>query len=103
MPQQPPAVPDEPHYLRVTPSDPSQTVIDHTANPLEHYPWATAIAVPDATFGATSSGADSYKTKYNLVPGTVLPPMQHIQASYASKQRKEIFKNADSITRPMLP
>ena len=92
--------PDVPHYLKVTPADPSTaSSIDHTANPLEHYPWATAISVPDATFGASG---DAFKTKYNLPPGTVLQPMQHVTASQASKQRKEIFKNLGSFKAPSL-
>ena len=71
------------------PSPPPPAVIDPTANPLEHYPWATEITVPDATFGT----AGGVKTKYNLPYGSALPPMQHVQASHEATMRKTMFSS----------
>ena len=71
------------------PSPPPPAVVDPTANPLEHYPWATEITVPDATFGA----AGAVKTKYNLPFGSMLPPMQHVQASHEATMRKNMFSS----------
>ena len=58
-----------------------------SANPHDHYPWATDIVVPDATCGA-GTGADRFKSKYNLPSGVALPPMQHIQSTHETTMRK---------------
>jgi hypothetical protein len=58
-------------------------------SPHEQYPWAGDISVPDETFGAR--GGLSLKSKYNLKPGTELPPVQNIISSHDSELRKTML------------
>ena len=62
-------------------------------HPLEHYPWATQIEVPDATFGAGGSTDHGFKNKYNLPQGTALPPMRQVEVDNEALARKAMFRN----------
>ena len=70
---------------------PSRAQPSPPSNPLEHYPWATEIQLPDATFGATMG--ESIKAKYNLPFGTALPPMQTISKTADAYERKKMFSD----------
>ena len=84
--QAPPPQPSAP------PPQPSAGSIGSTANPLEHYPWATEIDTPAGIDGAGGKGGSGgIKTKYNLPYGTALPPMQQIVKSHEATMRKTMF------------
>lgn len=96
-PPEPMAAPSPPNSHPPSYSHPPPSQQQSTPqHPLEHYPWATAIQLPDATFGRA---AGDVKTKYNLAVGTMLPPMQQIQTNSDSYHRKAQFQNDRSLFR----
>ena len=85
-PPQPQHIPQQAPQVYVHPDRPM------SQDPLAHYPWATEIVLPDHSFGASGGRGDSaIKLKYNIAPGSALPPLPQVVPSHETEMRKTMF------------